>query len=92
MVADFLTHKPKAKAKHKRAKEKGYVEFFNVPVGETQMIVKHQIPRTIETKYSTRKVFRIIVDGKEYDFAVNEMSPLDRYLIIALLMLKAMPT
>jgi hypothetical protein len=58
--------------------------FYTVPVGETHMTVKHQIPRDIETKYGSRKVFRIAVDGKDYDLAVNEQAPLYRYLISAL--------
>ncbi len=48
------------------------------------MTVKYQVPRIIETKYGSRKIFRIIVDKEEYDFTVNEKSPLYRDLIHSL--------
>ena len=39
--------------------------FFVAPVGETPMKVKYQEPRNTETKYGPRKVFKIVVYGKE---------------------------
>jgi len=70
--------------RQKQIREKGYATFFNAPVGETHMTVKYQVPRIINGKYGSRKAFRIIVDGKEYDFTVNEKSPLYRYLVRSL--------
>ena len=67
--------------RQKRIRDKGYAEFFKAPVGETRMTVKYQKPRDIESKYGSRKVFRISVDGKEYDFTVNEKSSLYRNLV-----------
>lgn len=65
----------------KHMKEKGYATFFNPPVGETLMTVKYQVPRLINGKYGSRKAFRITVDDENYDFTVNDRSPLYRYLI-----------
>ncbi len=64
-----------------RIKDKGYAEFFNAPIGETRMTVKYQLPKNIESKYGSRKVFRIIVEDKEYDYTVSEKSPLYRHLV-----------
>ena len=78
----FESESDRLESEHqKHMKEKGYATFFNAPVGETLMTVKYQVPRLINGKYGSRKAFRIIVDGKKYDFTVNDRSPLYRYLI-----------
>jgi hypothetical protein len=63
------------------ARDKGYAKFFKAPVGETRMTLKYQKPRVFEGEYGSRRVFRVSVDGKEYDFPVNEHSPLYRFLV-----------
>lgn len=63
------------------AQGKGYAKFFKAPIGETRMTLKYEKPRVLETEYGTRRVFKISVDGKEYDFPVNEHSPLYRFLV-----------
>lgn len=70
--------------RQKHIREKGYAEFFNAPIGETLMTVKYQVPRIINGKYGSRKAFRIIVGAKDYDFTVNERSPLYCYLVRSL--------
>lgn len=78
----FNSENQKIESEHqKHIREKGYASFFNAPVGETVMTIKYQIPRIINGKYGTRKAFRIIVGDTEYDFTVNERSPLYRDII-----------
>lgn len=48
------------------------------------MTLLYRVPRLIETKYGERRVFEIIVDDSDYDFTVNEKSPLYRYFIRSL--------
>jgi hypothetical protein len=61
--------------------EKGYREFFSLPVGQTTMILHKSVPRITKGDYGERKVFRIHQDGKEYDFAINPRSPIYREVI-----------
>lgn len=78
----FVTEVHKLEAEQRqRALDQGYADFYTAPVGETAMIVKYQVPRSITTQYGPRRVFRIIVDDVEYDFSVNKQSPLYRYMI-----------
>lgn len=85
-ITDFFTTELQQlqDEQQQRALDHGYADFYTAPVGETAMTVKYQVPRSIETQYGPRRVFRIIVDGTEYDFSVNKRSPLYRYLIRSL--------
>jgi hypothetical protein len=76
----FQSEKERLEANYQE-KLANYRKFFNPRVGETKMLVHYAKPRTIETKYGTRKVFEISVDEDDYDFTVNEKSPLYRDLI-----------
>jgi len=68
----------------KQLKQKGYAEFYTPEVGETHMTVKYAMPRIVNGKYGSRKVFRIIVNKQEFDFGLSESSPLYRYFVRSL--------
>lgn len=62
-------------------KEKGYLEFFTPPKGVSKITVLPKIPRIMEGKYGTRRVFRVKVNGTEFDYGINPSSPVYRILI-----------
>ena len=57
--------------------ELGYAEFFKVPEGTTNLELIDQPPR-VNDKYEGRLIFRILADGREYDWSINTHSPLYR--------------
>jgi len=63
-------------------KEKGMMELFNMPIGETEITIDTDIaPRKAETKFGDRDVLRITVNGSACDWMINPKSPLYRELL-----------
>jgi hypothetical protein len=68
------------KAREEALKQKGFQPFFKFPQGETVVEFKKQTPRP-NPRFPQNKVFRIVVDGEEYDLSVNSRSPLYRDIL-----------
>lgn len=64
--------------------EKGYADFLKLETGETKLTLNAVIPRLITGGFGDRKAFRVVLEGKEYDWAVNPRSPLYRDLLLKL--------
>ena len=64
-------------------KEMGYADFLRIPEGATNVQFVDQPPR-VNDKFTNRLIFRVSVDGKEYDWSVNTRSPLYRDIMAAL--------
>jgi hypothetical protein len=75
--------KAKADAERKaQLKEKGFAEFFKLPVGETTIEVMTDIePREREGNFGTQCIFRIKVGKDTNDLSVALRSPLYRFLL-----------
>lgn len=49
--------------------EKGYKEFYKFPQGETTFTIDTtHLPRKVEMNGQTKTVYRIIVDGTQFDY------------------------
>jgi hypothetical protein len=76
-----------AEERQQRMKEMGFVELLRLPIGESILTFQPEEPRTVNTKYGERKVFKVMiwkngqVEDKTYDFMINEKSPLYRSII-----------
>jgi hypothetical protein len=69
------------KQKENRQK-KGMLELYNMPIGETEITVDiSKEPRAAETKFGTRDVITIDVNGEPHDWMMNPNSPLYRELL-----------
>jgi len=63
-------------------KEKGMMELFNMPIGETEITIDDLVPpRKAETKFGDRDILRITVNGAASDWMINPKSPLYRELL-----------
>jgi hypothetical protein len=69
------------KQRHDAMEKKGYKDFYTFEEGETAFILHPVIPREKQGMYGLQSVFRISVEGHEYDFSVNQKSPVFRQLI-----------
>jgi hypothetical protein len=77
-IDDFVaTEKAaKAKAREEYLKEQDYKDFIKWPQGVTGFQLEAVIPRENTSFGTLKKVFRITVDGVEYDWSVNPLSPM----------------
>jgi len=60
--------------KQKVFSEKGFKPFYTMPVGATDITIDTSIEPRITEKYPDRVVFRILVNGEEYDWSINTKS------------------
>jgi hypothetical protein len=72
------------KRKQARMKEKGYKDFYSFEEGETPFKLCPVIPRERQGNFGLQNVFRIEIEGKEYDFSVNVISPVFKSLVYEL--------
>jgi len=74
-----LYEKEKAKAEAAKAayrEENDMKDFVKWPQGVTEFTLTQQIPRDHESFGKAVKVFRIVIDGEEFDWSVNPLSPM----------------
>ncbi len=78
-LQDFATAEVQklAEQKQKRMEEKGYKPFWSMPEGTYIIEFANEMPRD-NPAYTDRPIFRIKVDGEEYDYSINRNSPLYR--------------
>jgi hypothetical protein len=65
------------KERAERMEGKDYKTFWKASVGENHVVFLKQVPRV--GQYG--KIFRISVNGTDYDFTIKETSPLYREII-----------
>ena len=67
----------------KQREEAGLNEFFQIPEGETKIIILPAEIRKVEGKWGNRYIFQIKVGRQEYALGVGERSPLLRQIVAA---------
>jgi len=70
-----------AEQRKQHMQDLGFTDLLRLPIGESTLIFQPEQPRTANTKYGERKIFKVEYDGKTYDFMINEKSPLYRAII-----------
>lgn len=68
----------------KYREEKGYKDFLSLPRGETQIEVLDVPPRDWVQDGKAKKIFRVRVNGKEFDWCLNKQNPVYRDVIHSL--------
>jgi hypothetical protein len=68
------------KYRKEKMEEKGYAPFWKAIVGTNVVEFLPILPRP-NNLYENRAVFRVLVDGAEWDYSVNVLSPLYRDII-----------
>ena len=69
-------------ARKKQLKEKGYAEFYKLPVGETTITLDlNTAPRDKSGDFGEQCIFRISVGKETYDFSISVKSPLYRSIL-----------